>query len=128
MGILLQIASHADAHAMEQVFTLKDVIYLGAFLISAVIGYTKLQSSTGANAKAIREMKSKHTDDILHIQNGKRAIKSELIIMIKEYNDITNKRIDKTQEKVEKMQSKSDAEFKEVNEKLNRILGLLEKQ
>ena len=39
----------------------------------------------------------------------------------------TKNRIDKTQERMEKLNDANQIEFKSINEKLNRILGLLEK-
>jgi hypothetical protein len=127
MSILLQAATQMDVHAMDQVFTLKDVIYIVTLLAGAIFGYTKLQSSTGSNSKSIAELKRLHADDILHIQNGKRAIKKDLLVQIEKNNEISNKRIDKIQGEMKEMNTKSELQYNNLNEKLSRVLGYLEK-
>jgi len=122
MSILLQATSGMDLN-----FNLGDVMVLGGILIPAIIGYTKLQTQSKTTSDGLKSLEDKVKDDVLHIQNGKRAIKKDLISMIKENTDAINKRIDKTQERCEKIYSETQSELKGVNEKLNRILGLLEK-
>jgi len=122
MSILLQATSGMDLN-----FNLGDVMVLGGILIPAIIGYTKLQTQSKTTSDGLKSLEDKVKDDVLHIQNGKRAIKKDLISMIKENTDAINKRIDKTQERQEKIYSETQSELKGVNEKLNRILGLLEK-
>lgn len=122
-GILLQAATNG----MDLVFDLGDLIVLGGILIPAIIGYTKLQANGKATADGLKSLDDKQKDDVMHIQNGKRAIKKDLMVIIKENMELVNKRIDKTQERQEKLHSETQGELKGMNEKLNRILGLLEK-
>lgn len=121
---LLQIA---PANGMDLTFNLGDLITLGVIIIPAIIGYTRLQGKTKNNGDSIKNLEEKQKDDVLHIQNGKRSIKKELISMIEKEAEVTKNRIDKTQERMEKLNDANQIEFKSINEKLNRILGLLEK-
>jgi len=120
---LLQIATTG----MDLTFNLGDLITLGLIIVPAIIGYTRLQSKTKNNEDSISSLSEKQKEDLLHITNGKRAIKKDLISMIEKESEITNNRIDKTQDRVEKLNDANQIEFKSINEKLNRILGLLEK-
>lgn len=120
---LLQIATTG----MDLTFNLGDLITLGLIIVPAIIGYTRLQSKTKNNEDSILSLSEKQKEDLLHITNGKRAGKKDLIIMIEKESEMTNNRIDKTQDRVEKLNDANQIEFKSINEKLNRILGLLEK-
>jgi len=120
---LLQIATTG----MDLTFNLGDLITLGLIIVPAIIGYTRLQSKTKNNEDSILALSEKQKEDLLHITNGKRAGKKDLIIMIEKESEMTNNRIDKTQDRVEKLNDANQIEFKSINEKLNRILGLLEK-
>ena len=117
----------ATTSAMDLNFNLGDLIVLGGVLIPAIIGYQKLKGKCDNNGDAIASISEKQKDDILHIQNGKRSMKKELIQLLKEESERTHKRIDKTQERQEKLHSDTQQELKGMNEKLNKILGLLEK-
>jgi|TARA_Y100000310_G_scaffold167497_1_gene167272 hypothetical protein len=120
---LLQVATSG----MDLNFDLGDLIVLGGILVPAIVGYTRLQNQAKVTSDNLKTLEDKVKDDVMHIQNGKRAIKKDLLLTIDKNHELVNKRIDKTQEKMEAFQSKNDAEFKAINEKLNRILGLLEK-
>jgi len=120
---LLQVATSG----MDLNFDLGDLIVLGGILIPAIVGYTRLQGKTKANEDTISSLKQQQKEDVLHITNGKKTIKKELIIMIKEGDDVAKNRIDKTQERMEKLNEKQNDVNTSINEKLNRILGYLEK-
>ena len=124
---MLELLQVQPVSGMDLSFNLGDLITLGLIIIPAIIGYTKLQGKTKNNEDSISSLLEKHKEDILHITNGKRAIKKDLIGMIEKEAEITKNRIDKTQERMEKLNDSNQIEFKSINEKLNRILGLLEK-
>lgn len=124
---MLQLLQIAPSNGMDIMFNLGDLITLGVIIVPAIIGYTRLQGKTKNNEDSISSLLEKQKDDVLHITNGKRAIKKDLIQMIEKESEVTKNRIDKTQERMEKLNDANQIEFKSINEKLNRILGLLEK-
>jgi len=124
---MLELLQIAPSNGMDIMFNLGDLITLGVIIVPAIIGYTRLQGKTKNNEDSISSLLEKQKDDILHITNGKRAIKKDLIQMIEKESEVTKNRIDKTQERMEKLNDANQIEFKSINEKLNRILGLLEK-
>jgi gas vesicle protein len=113
--------------AMSMNFSLGDLVVLGGVLIPAVVGYSKLQTSSKSNKEAIEAVEKKLKEDILHITNSKRTQKKELTELIREKDSILQQRIDKTQTEMKDYITRSDDKSEKVNEKLNRILGLLEK-
>lgn len=133
---LLQVTQ--PINAMNDVtFTLGNLITIGGGFLVTVISFIKLQYDQKSDAKAtvvrfetLEKENTKEVEDlnnkILHVQNGKRAIKKDLIGMIEKEADVTKNRIDKTQERMEKDKAENQAEFKEINAKLNKIVGLLE--
>ena len=54
-------------------------------------------------------------------------MKKELEQKMDKLEDVTNSRIDKTQERMESFQKDNQTEFKSINESLNKIIGLLDK-
>jgi alpha-mannosidase len=124
---MLQLLQIAPSNGMDIMFNLGDLITLGVIIVPAIIGYTRLQGKTKNNEDSISSLLEKQKDDVLHITKGKRAIKKDLIQMIEKESEVTKNRIDKTQERMEKLNDANQIEFKSINEKLNRILGLLEK-
>jgi len=124
---MLELLQIAPSNGMDIMFNLGDLITLGVIIVPAIIGYTRLQGKTKNNEDSISSLLEKQKDDVLHITNGKRAIKKDLIQMIEKESEVTKNRIDKTQERMEKLNDANQIEFKSINEKLNRILGLLEK-
>lgn len=125
---MLELLQIAPSNGMDIMFNLGDLITLGVIIVPAIIGYTRLQGKTKNNEDSILSLLEKQKDDVLHITNGKRAIKKDLIQMIEKESEVTKNRIDKTQERMEKLNDANQIEFKSINEKLNRILGLLEKR
>lgn len=117
-----------SATGMDLQFTLGDLFVLGGVLIPAIIGYTRLQGKSSNNEDALKTLAEKQKDDILHMTNGKRAIKKDLIGMIDKEAEIAKNRIDKTQERMEKLNEKQSEVNTSINEKLNKILGWVEKQ
>lgn len=131
---LLQINGMTDL-----TFTLANIITIGAGVIATMTAFLKLQydqraeskatvvrfeTTEKANDKEIEELNNK----ILHVTNGKRALKKDLIGMIEKEAEVTKVRIDKTQERMEVDKKENQAEFKEINGSLNKIIGLLEAQ
>jgi len=125
---MLELLQIVPSNGMDIMFNLGDLITLGVIIVPAIIGYTRLQGKTKNNEDSISSLLEKQKDDVLHITNGKRAIKKDLIQMIEKESEVTKNRIDKTQERMEKLNDANQIEFKSINEKLNRILGLLEKR
>lgn len=134
LDLLLQV----PVSAMNDVtFTFGDLITIGGGAIATLTAFLKLQYDQRSEAKAtivrfetIEKESEKEVNDlkdnILHVQNGKRAMKKDLIGMIEKETGVLNKRVDKTNERAEEDKKENQAEFKEINGKLNKILGLLE--
>jgi len=131
---LLQINGMTDL-----TFTLANIITIGAGVIATMTSFLKLQYDQRAEAKATvvrfettekanqKEMEELNVK-ILHVTNGKRALKKDLINMIEKESEVAKSRIDKTQERIEDYKKATDSEFKEINGALNKIIGLLEAQ
>jgi hypothetical protein len=115
-------------NGMELSFTLGNLITLLIIIVPAIFGYANLQSKSKSNGDGLKSLEDKHKEDIIHIQNGKRAIKKDLMLLIKEGDDVAKQRIDKTQERMEKLNEKQNEVNVSINEKLNKILGWVEKQ
>ncbi len=134
LDLLLQV----PVSAMNDVtFTFGDLITIGGGAIATLTAFLKLQYDQRSEAKAtiVRfetiEKESKKEvndlkDNILHVQNGKRALKKDLEATIEKQSELVKNRIDKTQERMEKNKEENQAEFKEINKQLNTIIGLLE--
>ena len=130
---LLQIAQ--PVNAMNDVsFTLGDLITIGGGAIVTISTFIKLQYDQKSEAKATvvrfvtSEKEHKMTisgleEKIIHINNGKRAMKKDLIGMIDKEAEVTKNRIDSTQHDMKEHQKANQAEFKEINGKLNEIIG-----
>jgi len=136
LDLLLQAQ---PVNAMSDVtFTLGDLITMGGGAVATISAFIKLQYDQKSEAKAtvvrFATMEKDHEKEvsgldekILHIQNGKRALKKDLIIMIEKEAEITKNRIDKTQERIEEDKRQNQIEFKEINKVLNQILGYVKK-
>jgi len=133
---LLQVTQ--PINAIEGIsFTLGNLITIGGGLVITISSFLKLQYDQKAEAKATivrfetvekeyeKEI-SAISDNILHVQNGKRALKKDLEAQIDKQAEIVKNRIDKTQDRMEKNKAENQAEFKEINKQLNTIIGLLE--
>jgi len=133
---LLQVTQQINA--IEGIsFTLGNLITIGGGLVITISSFLKLQYDQKAEAKATivrfetvekeyeKEI-SAISDNILHVQNGKRALKKDLEAQIDKQAEIVKNRIDKTQDRMEKNKAENQAEFKEINKQLNTIIGLLE--
>ena len=68
---LLQVATSG----MDLNFDLGDLIVLGGILVPAIVGYTRLQNQAKVTSDNLKTLEDKVKDDVMHIQNGKRAIK-----------------------------------------------------
>ncbi len=134
LDLLLQV----PVSAMNDVtFTFGDLITIGGGAIATLTAFLKLQYDQRSEAKAtivrfetIEKESEKEVNDlkdnILHVQNGKRALKKDLEATIEKQSELVKNRIDKTQERMEKNKEENQAEFKEINKQLNTIIGLLE--
>lgn len=130
---LLQIEQ--PVNAMNDVsFTLGDLLTIGGGAIVTISTFIKLQYDQKSEAKATvvrfetseKEQKMTITgleEKIIHITNGKRAMKKDLIGMIEKESIVTKNRIDSTQHDMKEHQKSNQAEFKEINGKLNEIIG-----
>jgi len=136
IDLLLQAAIPVNAMS-DFTFTLGNLITIGGGAITTLTAFLKLQYDQKAEKEATRvrfetiekehqKEVSKLEDNILHITNGKRAMKKEIMTMMEKESEMVKARIDKTQERMEENKKENQAEFKEINGKLNQILGLLE--
>lgn len=104
-------------------FTLFQVISL-VFSVASIIGVywnlkIKFEQMKTSYEKDISQMKEEH----LSIKAGKTAIRKELEKEI----EVIHKRLDGHKGDLEKHKEKTEGQFKEINEKLNIIIGKLEK-
>jgi len=126
----------------DVVFGVKDLITIGGGVVATVTAYLTLKLNMSAKEKAdekrfsdiehnhtkeISELKQEHKEQVMSLNHGKNAIKKELEIKIDKLEEMTKSRIDKTQERMEKLHSDNQLEFKEINAKLNQILGFVKK-
>ena len=125
--ILLQ-ASPQDINNI--VFGVKDLITIGGGIVATVTAYLTLKFTLDAfktaTEKEFTDIKSVSDEKFLAVKHGKNAIKKELEEKIVDLKEMSMARIDKTQERMEGFQKDNQVEFKEINGKLNKILGLLE--
>jgi len=139
LSTLLQVTQQSINGMTEVVFGVKDIFTIGGSIIATVTAYLTLKFEL----KAFKESTLKKLDDIDRVHdkflaftkeeliNAKRdrnSIKRELLDDIKEKNDTSMKRIDKTQLEMKEYVNTTNAEFKEINSKLDRILGKMEEK
>lgn len=130
LGILLQVAEPING-MNDVVFGMRDVITIGGGILATATAYLTLKFSLSAKEKAdetrFQNVEKKQEEDKLHIQNSKRAMKKDLISMIEKEALVTKNRIDSTQFDMKENQKSNNIEFKELNEKLNVIIGYVKK-
>jgi TolA-binding protein len=127
----------------EIVFGLKDLITIGGGIVATVTAYLTLKFGFNAykeaSEKRFKDIETRNKEEkerlvkeydekIMNIKHGKNAVKKELDAKIDKLEEMTKLRIDKTQERLESFQRDNQQEFKQINEGLNKILGLLESQ
>lgn len=116
----------------DVVFGIKDLITIGGGIVATVTAYLTLKFTLNAfqeaTNKEFKEMKKNYDEKLLNIKHGKNAIKRELTDKVDSLEVVMNKRVDKTQERMEGFQKENQVEFKDINGKLNQIIGLLEKK
>ena len=123
----------AQVNGMSDVtFTLGNLITIGGGALATASAFFKLQYDQKSETKATvvrfktmeKEMSKeieKLNDTIIHVQNGKRSIKKELLEVIKEKDEMTRARIDKTQNEMKAYSEKTDQEFKEINSSISKV-------
>jgi hypothetical protein len=130
---LLQINAMNDVS-----FTLGDVITIGGGAIVTITTFIKLQFDLKAMSEAtivrfetMQKEQTKEVDNLkenlIHITNGKRTMKKEIIELIEKNAEISNNRIDKANSRMEEDKRQNQIEFKEINKVLNQILGYVKK-
>lgn len=130
---LLQINAMNDVS-----FTLGDVITIGGGAIVTITTFVKLQFDLKAMSEAtivrfetMQKEQTKEVDNLkenlIHITNGKRTMKKEIIELIEKNAEISNNRIDKANSRMEEDKRQNQIEFKEINKVLNQILGYVKK-
>ena len=139
LSILLQVTQQPINGMTDVVFGVKDIFTIGGGIIATVTAYLTLKFEL----KAFKEATLKKLDDVdkthdkelnflkeelMNAKRGRNAIKRELLDDIKEKNETAMKRIDKTQLEMKEYVNTSNAEFKEINSKLDRILGKMEEK
>lgn len=111
-------------------FNLKDLGIVVAGVIATLTAFLTLSFKAVSNKEAIDlkliNFKENHDKEILAAKNGRYAVKKEIFESIIKLETVVMNRIDNTQRDMKEYGSKTDAEFKEINEKLNKILGLLD--
>lgn len=136
LGILLQMAQQ-PINGMDVVFGIKDVITIGGGIIATVTAYLTLKFEFKAFKESVvvdlanlnKEIDkdiSTIQEEIMNAKRGRHAIKKELTDLIKEKEETAMKRIDKTQEEMKEYVKTTNAEFKEINSKLDKIIGSLD--
>lgn len=123
----------AQVNGMSDVtFTLGNLITIGGGAVVTISTFFKLQYDQKADTKAtnvrFETMEKEHekeieklNDTVVHVQNGKRAMKKELLEVIKEKDEMTRARIDKTQSEMKAYSEKTDQEFKEINSSISNV-------
>ena len=112
-----------EAHNVTDfVFGLKDVIMLIGGVGSLVGTYFALKMKQNIMQDHMTTLK----EDIVSASRGRHATKKECFEKIGENHDIVMNRIDKTQFDFKDFTKETNAEFKSINETLNKIVGLLE--
>ena len=103
-----------------------NLIQVGSivFSVASIVGVywnlkIKFEQMKTAYEKDIAQMKEEH----LSIKAGKTAIRKE----VEKEIDVIHKRLDVHKKDLDKHKEKTDDQFKEINEKLNIIIGKLEK-
>lgn len=107
--ILLQVAE--PINGMDLTFGLKDIIMLGGGVVSLFGAYFALKYGQKASDREIALL----NEEIISSKRGRNAIKRECMDLIKEKDEATRARIDKTQSEMKSYSEKTDQEFKEIN-------------
>jgi hypothetical protein len=138
LGLLLQVNGLEDV-----VFSLGNIITIGGGAVATLTAFLKLQYNQKAEEKAtavrfetiekeyrkeINTVEKEYrkevetiNNSIVHVQNGKRALRKELLEIIKEKDEMTRARIDKTQSEMKAYSEKTDQEFKEINSSISNV-------
>jgi len=98
-------------------FTLKDVLYIIGLLGGIAGGYFSLKAAV----KGLKDDQKTIKEDMVNIRNGKRAMKKELLEVIKEKDLVVHERINKTQEDLKEFRTRTDEEFKTINSNMSDI-------
>jgi len=118
-------------------FNVKDLGIVLSGAIATVTAWLTLKFSFNAFKEATQvkfdTMKTEHDKDIAMIHesqldatNGRRSIKKELMQALKEDKEMLNSKIDKTNEDLRIHKTEVTSEFKDINQNLNKIIGMLE--
>ena len=133
LSTLLQVTPNINGMS-DVTFTLGNLITIGGGALATATAFFKLQydqkSETKATIVRFATMEKDHSKEVeklnglfLQSQKAKRDMKAELLLKIEKESEISMKRIDKTQSEMKEYSNKSDAEFKEINSKLDQIIG-----
>jgi septal ring factor EnvC (AmiA/AmiB activator) len=107
---LLQVQQ--PINAMTDVsLNVKDVVMLIGGIVSLLSVFFALKYGLKATDKEISTVK----EEIMNNKRGRHAMKAELMDAIKEKDEMTRARIDKTQSEMKAYSEKTDQEFKEIN-------------
>jgi septal ring factor EnvC (AmiA/AmiB activator) len=99
-------------NAMTDVsLNVKDVVMLIGGIVSLLSVFFALKYGLKATDKEISTVK----EEIMNNKRGRHAMKAELMDAIKEKDEMTRARIDKTQSEMKAYSEKTDQEFKEIN-------------
>ncbi len=133
LDLLLQV----PVSAMNDVtFTFGDLITIGGGTVATLTTFLKLQYDQRAEAKAtivrfetLEKELSKELDTIKEVlmetKVKKNAMRAELNEVIEKKDAITHKRIDAVRDDLKDYSNKTDIEFKELNNGVSEIKGML---
>lgn len=111
-GILSQVLAMNDF-----AFNLKDLIMLVGGIVSLLGAFYALKYGQKASDREITLL----NEEVMSGKRGRNAIKREILDLVKEKDEATRARIDKTQAEMKSYSEKTDQEFKEIN---NTISGV----
>lgn len=124
-----------QVQATELTFNTKDVIYIITIVVAAVTAFFKMTSDKNAMTKEIGFIQKNISDNKSHIdavdiasKNSRTHIRREFKEADEKDRDMLNQRIDIVKEDLKEHAKDTASEFKEIQGKLNKIIGLLEKK
>jgi len=117
---LLQISQPING-MNDVVFGVKDLVTIGGGVVATVTAYLTLKFELKAHIETYGNQIKSLKEDLMNAKNGRRAIEKNSIELLKEKDATIQKRIDKTQDKLEKEIEKNAEEFKQINSSISGI-------
>jgi hypothetical protein len=132
---LLQITAPINA-INDVTFNFGDLITIGGGAVATLTAFIKLQYDQRSEAKAtvvrfetIEKDNNKEIDSLkellIEVKVKKNAMRAETTELIEKKDVITHKRIDAVRDDLKEYTNKTDLEFKELNNGVSEIKGML---